>query len=120
MNYPNFNQDYPMVIIRIIRFSTEISILIEQNLQLESCVVRPLNKNSLEYKVRRLLGIGNAEFTTKQRQAFKKWVENNISFEMIKLAYEITVDTTGKASLPYMARIFVFQNKKFNFAKDKC
>ena len=63
------------------------------------------NKNSLEYKVRKLLGIGNAEFTTKQRAIFEKWVENDISFEMIKLAYEITVDTTGKASMPYMAKI---------------
>ena len=63
------------------------------------------NKNSLEYKVRKLLGIGNAEFTAKQRAIFEKWVENDISFEMIKLAYEITVDTTGKASMPYMAKI---------------
>lgn len=63
------------------------------------------NKNSLEYKVRRLLGLGNLEFTPKQRAIFEKWVENNISFAMIKLAYDITLDTTGKVSMPYMAKI---------------
>ncbi len=63
------------------------------------------NKNSLEYKVRRLLGIGNAEFTSRQRAIFERWVECEISFEMIKLAYEITVDSTGKPSMPYMAKI---------------
>ena len=63
------------------------------------------NKNTLEYKVRRLLGLGNLEFTPKQRAIFEKWVENDISFAMIKLAYDITLDTTGKVSMPYMAKI---------------
>lgn len=63
------------------------------------------NKNSLEYKVRHLIGLGNIEFTPKQRTIFERWVECKISFEMIKLAYDITLDTTGKVSMPYMAKI---------------
>ncbi len=63
------------------------------------------NANSLEYKVRRLFGFGDAEFTPKQRGIFEKWVESKVSFELIKYAYEISVDAGVKASMPYVAKI---------------
>lgn len=63
------------------------------------------NANSLEYKVRRLFGMGDAEFTPKQREIFEKWVDGKVSFELIKYAYEISVDAGVKASMPYVAKI---------------
>ena len=63
------------------------------------------NKRSVEYKIRKLFGIGNAEFTRTQREIFNKWIDLKINFDLISKAYEITVDKTGKISLKYMAKI---------------
>jgi DnaD/phage-associated family protein len=63
------------------------------------------NKRTVEYKIRKLFGIGNAEFTKTQREIFGKWIDEKVSFDLISKAYEITVDKTGKISLKYMAKI---------------
>lgn len=63
------------------------------------------NKNSLEYKIRKLFGIGKREFTKTERSVFEKWINEKISFDLIKLAYEITVDKTGKSSPRYAAKV---------------
>ena len=73
--------------------------------KLESHFADRKNKNSLEYKVRKLLCLGNFEFTAKQKSIFEAWVERAISFELIKYAYEVTVDSGKNPSMPYMARI---------------
>lgn len=63
------------------------------------------NKRSLEYKVRKLLGIGEREFTKTEKNYIEKWLEQKTNFDIIKKAYEITVEKTGKLSYAYMAKI---------------
>ena len=54
-------------------------------------------------RVRKLCGFGDRELTSKESTLLKTWFEKwDLSFELIRLAYEKTVDTTGKVSLPYM------------------
>ena len=63
------------------------------------------NKRSLEYKIRKLLGIGEREFTKTEKNHIEKWIEQKISLDLLKKAYEITVEKTGKLSYAYMAKI---------------
>ena len=63
------------------------------------------NKRSLEYKIRKLLGIGEREFTKNEKAFIEKWIGLKISIELITKAYEITVEKTGKISYSYMGKI---------------
>lgn len=63
------------------------------------------NKRSLEYKIRKLFGIGEREFTKRERDIFENWINQKINFELIKKAYEVTIDNTGKPSSSYTAKI---------------
>ena len=63
------------------------------------------NKRSLEYKIRRLFGVGEREFTKRERETFEKWINSKINFELIEKAYELTIDNIGKASLAYTTKV---------------
>lgn len=57
-------------------------------------------------KMRSLLGIGSRALTTTQNQYFTRWFEERQhSFELVKYAYEITVDNIEKPNLKYMDSI---------------
>ena len=56
----------------------------------------------IEGKVRSLFGIGERAFTTKEKKNISAWVNDmGYSAEIITKAYEVTVDATGKGSIPY-------------------
>ena len=63
------------------------------------------NKRSLEYKIRKLLGIGEREFTKSEKAYVEKWIGLKLSIELLTKAYEITIEKTGKISYAYMAKI---------------
>ena len=63
------------------------------------------NQESLEYKIRKLFGIGEREFIKTERSVFEKWIALGLDFELIKLAYEITVEKTQKSSPRYADKI---------------
>ena len=64
------------------------------------------NKRSLEYKIRRLLGIGEREFTKTEKSYIEKWIGLKTPIEILTKAFEITIDKcNGKYSYPYMAKI---------------
>lgn len=73
--------------------------------KLESHFAARRNKRSIEYKVRGLFGVGMREFTKRERAIFDSWVELKISFDLIKLAYEISVDNGKGANWSYTAKI---------------
>lgn len=54
-------------------------------------------------KLRKLCGMGDRALTSKEKKFFECWFgEWSLSFEMVKLAYEKTIDSTGKLSTVYM------------------
>jgi len=63
------------------------------------------NKRSLEYKIRKLLGIGEREFTKSEKGYIEKWIGLKTNFDVISKAYDITIEKTGKLSYAYMAKI---------------
>ncbi len=63
------------------------------------------NKRSLEYKVRKLFGIGGREFTAREKSIFEAWATAKYGYELIKKAFEISVDNTGKSNWNYTNKI---------------
>ena len=56
----------------------------------------------IENKIRGVFGISNRAFTTKEKGLVANWVGvYGFDFDVITKAYEITVNATGKASIPY-------------------
>ncbi len=73
---------------------------------IQNYITQTEQKHSISLKLRKLLGIGDRSFTKKEKKFFDKWVlEWNMPFELIELAFNISVDTIGKAGLEYMSKI---------------
>lgn len=88
--------------------------------QLEDYIRRLEAWDDMEFKIRRLTGVGERKFT-KQEQAFiNRWANDySFGFEMIELAYEKTVDAIGKYSMPYMHKILAsWYEKGYKTAED--
>lgn len=57
-------------------------------------------------RIRSLLGIGERRFTTRELGYIHNWQnEFSMSLDMVKTAYELTVNQTGKLSFAYMNKI---------------
>ena len=63
------------------------------------------NQLSLEYKIRSIFGIGMRELSKKESEKINLWLKAEVSEELIRKAYDITVDKTGKASFNYASKI---------------
>ena len=62
--------------------------------------------NSKTARFRKMCGIGNRELSTKERGYTDRWFgEMKFSFDLVKKAYELTVDRIGELKFPYMAKI---------------
>lgn len=72
---------------------------------LEKHLSQRKDKRSLEYKVRKLFGVGMREFTKRERDIFDGWVGLKLSYDLIKRAYEISVDNGKGANWQYTNKI---------------
>ncbi len=60
----------------------------------------------LEGKIRTAFGISSRALTGKERKLVQKWLgEYKFGFDIIERAYELTVDSTQKPSIPYAGAI---------------
>lgn len=73
--------------------------------KLESHLASRRDKQSLEYKVRKLFGVGYREFTKRERTCFDRWVELKISFDLIQRAYEYAIDANKGTGWKYITKI---------------
>ncbi len=66
-----------------------------------------------EGKIRSMFGIGTRKLTAKEQTCLTQWFEEyKVSDELIALAYEKTVNATGKASIPYAGSILSAWHEK--------
>lgn len=56
---------------------------------------------TFEGQVRSLFGLGKRALTTKERKMLSAWVSFGYGIEIVRIAYEMTANATGEASLPY-------------------
>jgi DnaD/phage-associated family protein len=69
---------------------------------LQQCLKMREQREEAEGKIRAMFGISNRSLTTKERKMIDAWLfEHKVDLEVIRLAYERTVDAIGKASVPY-------------------
>ena len=73
--------------------------------KLENHFAARRNKRSLEYKIRKLFGVGGREFTSREKTIFENWVSLKLSYDLIKRAYEISVDSGKGANWSYTNKI---------------
>ena len=73
---------------------------------LNDYIIRREKMLSQEGKLRRLFGFGDRALTKKESACFDKWI-NDFSYgeDIIRLAYDLTADQTGKASVGYADKI---------------
>ena len=57
--------------------------------------------HQLEGEVRQMFGLKSRSLTSKEKTAIEKWISYGYDKEIIRRAYEITVNSTGNASIPY-------------------
>lgn len=57
--------------------------------------------HSFAGELRSLFGLGARAFSAKEEKFFKAWQDYGYGIDVVKKAYEITVDSTGEASIPY-------------------
>lgn len=70
-------------------------------------------KNTNESAVKSAFGIFNRSLTTKEKNFINSWFcEMHFDIEMVKLAYEKTIDSTGNMSFPYINKILGSWNEK--------
>lgn len=59
----------------------------------------------MEGKLRRMFGIDSRSLTAKEKACFEQWSVWGCSEEMIRMAYDITVEKTGKYAISYLDRV---------------
>lgn len=73
---------------------------------LEGYIKAKRTADSKAARFRRMCGIGNRELTAKERSYTDRWFgEMKLSYDLVKKAYETTVDRIGELKLPYMSKI---------------
>ena len=73
---------------------------------LEAHIEKHRRMKTREGALRKLFGMGDRALTAKEEEAFTRWcVEYNYDDAIIGLAYDLTVDATGKASVAYADKI---------------
>lgn len=74
--------------------------------KLEAHFKHKTDAESKIFRFRKMFGFGNRELSTKEKQFFQRWFDDlDLSFELVKFAYEKMVDRIGEVKLPYMAKI---------------
>ena len=69
---------------------------------LQECLKAREEKEAREGKLRSMFGIGSRALTTKEKKMFEAWLSvHHFTTEVIQMAYERTVNATGKPSIPY-------------------
>lgn len=67
--------------------------------------------DAYEKKILFSLGI-NSKPSANQSEIFKNWYDKNISSELVECAYNRTMDSIGRLSIPYMNSIIMSWNEK--------
>ena len=65
-----------------------------------------------EGKLRTLFGMGDRSLTAKEKKCFSTWIHDyQYGIDIIRMAYEVTVDTKGSPNISYMNSVLANWNK---------
>ncbi len=69
--------------------------------ELDSYLLVLEESKKMDKPMRELFGVGRRALTSKEKDFFENWIKWEMPMEIIKKAYEVTVENTGSASIPY-------------------
>jgi len=72
---------------------------------LEAYIEQREKNSSFEGKMRTMMGIGMRALSTREKKFFAEWAEFGFTDEILQLAYDKTVDSSGKAAVSLMNTI---------------
>lgn len=72
---------------------------------LEQYIEKREKEASFEGKMRKLMGIGSRALSSNEKKKFAAWMELGFSSDILQLAYDQTIDASGKASVNFMDTI---------------
>ncbi len=85
--------------------STAVSLYddgITDTASLQQCLKAREEREAMQGQLRAMFGMGSRALTAKEKKMFDTWTTvHGFSTEAIRIAYEKTVNATGKASVPY-------------------
>lgn len=80
--------------------------------QVDSHIGKLMSRRENEGLVRREFGLGERSLTPREKEYISSWFDSlGFDITMIKLAYDITVDRTGKPAFSYMNKILINWNQ---------
>ncbi len=87
---------------------------------LDGYIAGEKERKSAEGTVRRLFGIGSRPFSKAEKEKITRWGLYGYGEDVIGLAYDLTVDRTGKASIPYADKILTSWKEKGCLSVEDC
>ncbi|MBQ7160888.1 MAG: DnaD domain protein [Clostridia bacterium] len=73
----------------------------------------------MENRLRRMFGIGSRALTAKEKNCFEEWNDRGTDEEMIRMAYDVTVEKTGKYTVSYLEKVLRnWHDKGYKTAED--
>lgn len=79
---------------------------IDTHQKIENHITELITEKNNETLIKTAFGIWDRNLTTKQKEYLPVWLDKwGFSIEMIKLAYEMCIDNTGKLAFPYINKI---------------
>ena len=79
---------------------------------LEAYIEHRERTTSFEGKMRTLMGIGSRALSTREKKFFEQWSQFGFSDDILQLAYDQTVDSSGKAAVGLMNTILTAWHEK--------
>ena len=81
---------------------------IDDHKKVENHITELVTNRNNESLIKTAFGIWDRNLSSKEKEFISVWMnEWEFSVEMIKLAYEMTIDNTGKLSFPYINKILI-------------
>jgi len=76
---------------------------IDSHEKAEGEIIKTQNRNSIERKIQKMMGIADRALIAREQEYIRKWIEQwGMSYDLIMLAYERNVELKGKLSFAYM------------------
>ncbi len=87
---------------------------------LDAYITGERERTTAEGVVRRLFGVGSRPFSRAEKEKIARWSLYGYGEDVIGLAYDVTVNATGKASLPYADKILSSWHEKGCMTAEDC
>lgn len=73
----------------------------------DAYIENEIRKKTYVYRAKKIFGINNRNFTSREEEYVKNWELMGINSELLNYAFEYCVERTGKLAIPYMDKVLI-------------